>query len=63
LFKFNNAIRRIEDMFSHNKSLTKVPDGIIEKVKELKANQANISSMFYACTSASNYSSLPWYMK
>ena len=50
-------------MFSHNKSLTKVPDGIIEKVKELKANQAKISGMFYACESASNYSSLPNYMK
>ena len=43
--------------------LTSIPEKIIELGKKVKERGGNVSRMFYGCTSASNYASIPNYMK
>ena len=63
LFKNNVNVADFSCTFRGCKGLTSIPDGIIETAKKVKKNRGDVSSMFYGCTSASNYNSLPNYLK
>ena len=63
LFKNNvNAVNFIS-AFSGCRGLTSIPEKIIEFGKKVKEKGGNVSNMFFVCTSASNYNSLPNYLK
>ena len=63
LFKYNTNANNFYWTFRGCSSLTNIPDEIIEAVKEFRTRGGNVSEMFKHCTSASNYNSLPSYMK
>ena len=63
LFKYNTNANNFYWTFRGCSSLTNIPDEIIEAAKEFRTRGGNVSEMFKHCTSASNYNSLPSYMK
>lgn len=66
LFKYNNNVKEAKRLFEGCKNINDIPEKIIEfanKVKERTESPINIYHIFAGCTSASNYSSLPAYMK
>ena len=63
LFKNNVNAKKFYWTFKGCSSLTNIPEKIIEAAKELRTRGGDVSSMFENCTSASNYNSLPSYMK
>ena len=63
LFKNNVNATDFRDTFYFCRGLTSIPEKIIELGKKVKEKGGNVSSMFSFCTSASNYNSLPNYMK
>ena len=44
-------------------NITSIPNNIIECVRKIKEKGGNVYAIFINCTSASNYSSIPSYMK
>ena len=63
LFKYNTNANNFSWTFKSCISLTYIPEKIIEAAKELNTRGGDVSMMFAACTSASNYNSLPGYMR
>ena len=63
LFKNNVNATYFESTFYGCTGLTSIPEKIIELAKKVKNKGGSTSTMFLNCTSASNYSSLPSYMK
>ena len=66
LFKYNNNVKEAQRLFEGCENINDIPEKIIEfanKVKERTESPINIYHIFAGCTSASNYSSLPAYMK
>ena len=66
LFKYNNNVRDARRLFYQCSNIINIPEKIIEfanKVKERTGDSLYIYGIFTDCTSASNYSSLPSYMK
>ena len=66
LFKYNNNVRDARRLFYQCSNIINIPEKIIEfanKVKERTGDSIDIYGIFTDCTSASNYSSLPSYMK
>ena len=63
LFKNNVNVTEFRATFSGCTGLTSIPDRIIELGKKVNEKGGSVSRMFYGCTSASNYNSLPNYMK
>ena len=63
LFKYNTNANNFYWTFRGCSSLTNIPEKIIEAAKEFRTRGGNVSEMFKHCTSASNYNSLPSYMK
>ena len=63
LFKNNVNITDFGLVFSNCSGLTSIPEVIVEFAKKVKEKGGRIYSMFRGCTSASNYSSIPNYMK
>ena len=63
LFKYNTNTNNFSWTFRGCSMLNNIPDEIIEAAKELKTRGGDVSMMFMGCTSASNYNSLPDYMK
>ena len=63
LFKYNKNANNFYWTFRSCSRLTNIPEKIIEAAKELSIRGGNVSKMFEYCTSASNYNSLPSYMK
>ena len=63
LFKYNVNTKKFSEMFKGCAGLTSIPEKIIELGKKVKEKGGNVSLMFYGCTSASNYNSIPNYMK
>ena len=63
LFKNNVNATYFESTFYGCTGLTSIPEKIIELAKKVKNKGGSTSTMFLNCTSASNYSSLPNYMK
>ena len=62
LFK-NNVNANFSSTFYACTGLTSIPDRIIEAAKKVKEKGGHVSGMFKFCISASNYNSLPDYMK
>ena len=62
---FNNNVKaeRFWGAFKGSTGLTSIPEKIIEFGKKVKEKGGIVSSMFYRCTSASNYNSIPNYLK
>ena len=63
LFKYNTNKNNFSWTFRGCSMLNNIPDEIIEAAKELKTRGGDVLGMFMNCTSASNYNSLPDYMK
>ena len=63
LFKNNVNVTFFNEVFRNCTGLTSIPDRIIEAAKKVKEKGGEVKGMFNRCTSASNYSSLPYYMK
>ena len=63
LFKNNVNVVDFNNTFSGCTGLTSIPERIIEAAKKVKENGGDSYRVFYRCTSASNYNSLPDYMK
>ena len=63
LFKNNVKVEGFGGAFYRCTGLTSIPEKIIELGKKVKEKGGNVSLMFYGCISASNYNSIPNYMK
>ena len=63
LFKYNTNVNNFKGTFRYCSRLTNIPDEIIEYAKQVKQGAGNVRGIFHDCTSASNYNSLPSYMK
>ena len=63
LFKHNINATKFTYAFAGCENLTNIPEAIIEFGKKVNDKGGNANQMFAYCTSASNYSSLPSYMK
>ena len=63
LFKNNVNVTSFSGTFYGCTGLTSIPDRIIELGKKVNEKGGSVLRMFYGCTSASNYNSLPNYMK
>ena len=63
LFKNNVNVTEFRATFSGCRRLTSIPDRIIELGKRINEKGGSVSRMFSGCTSASNYASIPDYMK
>ena len=63
LFKNNVNVMYFFWTFSGCTGLTSISDGIVESAKKVKEKGGNTYNMFRNCTSASNYASIPGYMK
>ena len=63
LFKYNTNVNDFKGTFRYCSRLTNIPDEIIEYAKQVKQGAGNVRGIFHDCTSASNYNSLPSYMK
>ena len=63
LFKNNVNVISFSWTFYVCKGLTSISDGIVEFAKKVKEKGGNTHGMFSNCTSASNYASIPDYMK
>ena len=63
LFKNNVKVTSFGHTFYSCTGLTSIPETIVEFAKKVKEKGGNVSGMFRHCTSASNYNSLPDYIK
>ena len=63
LFDNNVNATGLGNAFKGCTGLTSIPEKIIEFGKKVKEKGGIVSSMFYGCTSASNYNSIPNYLK
>ena len=63
LFKYNVNATNFYGTFEECRELLYIPNTIIEYAKRLKEKGGNVGAMFKYCTKASNYNSLPAYMK
>ena len=63
LFKNNVNVTSFDYTFSGCSGLKSIPEVIVEFAKKVKEKGGNTYSMFSNCTSASNYASIPDYMK
>ena len=63
LFKNNVKVTSFGHTFYSCTGLTSIPETIVEFAKKVKEKGGNVWSMFRDCTSASNYNSLPDYIK
>ena len=63
LFKNNVNVSSFRGTFDSCTGLTSIPETIVEFAKKVKEKGGNVWSMFRDCTSASNYNSLPDYIK
>ena len=63
LFEHNTNANSFMSAFEGCSDISYIPDKIIETLKKVKENGGNASRVFIGCTSASNYNSIPSYMK
>ena len=63
IFKHNTKVQQFHYTFSRCTGIINIPEKIIEVVKRTKENGGIVEEVFQGCTSASNYNSLPAYMK
>ena len=63
LFKNNLNTNDLLRTFARCTGLTNIPETIVEFAKKVKERGGDTSFMFWRCTSASNYTSIPEYMK
>ena len=63
LFKYNTNVNDFKGTFRYCSRLTNIPDKIIEYAKQVEQGVGTAKGIFHDCTSASNYNSLPSYMK
>ena len=63
LFKNNVNVTDFYSTFERCRELLYIPNTIIEHAKRVKEKGGNVGDMFKDCTKASNYNSLPEYMK
>ena len=63
LFKYNMNVNDFKGTFRYCSRLTNIPNKIIEYAKQVEQGVGTAKGIFHNCTSASNYNSLPSYMK
>jgi dockerin type 1 len=63
LFKNNVNVTVFSYVFEDCNKITSIPEDIVEFAKKVKERGGDVYAIFRNCTSASNYSSIPSYMK
>ena len=63
LFKYNIKINSFNSAFSYCSKINNIPNSIITKAKTVKENGGNVDKMFFGCTNAINYYTLPEYIR
>ena len=63
IFSNNMKVKEASRAFAHCTSVTNISNEAIENVKRIKENGGEIWGIFTNCRAASNYNSLPSYMK
>ena len=63
LFRYNTKINDFHSSFSYCSKINNIPNNIITKAKTVKENDGNVDKMFFGCTNATNYYTLPEYIR
>lgn len=63
LFRYNTKINNFYSAFIYCSKINNIPNNIITKAKVVKENGGDVGSMFFGCSNATNYNSLPGYMR
>jgi len=63
LFKYNTKAKDFNSTFELCSNLREIPNDIVVFANSANSAGGNAAGMFSGCTSASNYNSLPAYMK
>ena len=63
LFRYNTKINDFHSAFSYCSKINNIPNNIIIKAKTVKENDGNVDKMFFGCTNATNYYTLPEYIR
>ena len=63
LFKYNTKVIYMEFVFAFCAKLSRIPDGIIQYSEQVRQRGGGVVRIFYQCTTASNYGTIPSYMK
>ena len=62
-FKYNENLKSTYIMCAGCEKLTTIPNSLIDMGKKVQEKGGNVTNMFIGCTSASNYNSIPNYLK
>ena len=63
LFKYNTKVTSFYQTFTGCSRLNNIPDKIIEYAKQVRQRGGDVAGIFRQCTTASNYGTIPSYMK
>ena len=63
IFKYNINVNNFDDVFLQCINIRSIPNQLIEDLKKVKQKGGSVTKSLFGCTSASNYNSLPAYMK
>ncbi|MBF0989536.1 MAG: hypothetical protein HXK70_01805, partial [Clostridiales bacterium] len=63
LFRYNTKINDFHSSFSYCSKINNIPNNIITKAKTVKENGGNVDKMFFGCSNATNYYTLPEYIR
>ena len=63
IFKYNINVNNFDDVFLQCSNIRSIPNQLIEDLKKVKQKGGSVTKSLFGCTSASNYNSLPAYMK
>ena len=63
LFRYNTKINNFYSAFIYCSKINNIPNSIVDLAKRVKENGGDITAMFFGCTNATNYNSLPEYMR
>ena len=63
LFRYNTKINNFYSAFIYCSKINNIPNNIITKAKVVKENGGDVGAMFFGCSNATNYNSLPGYMR
>ena len=63
LFKYNTKVMYMEFVFAFCAKLSRIPDGIIQYSEQVRQRGGGVVRIFYQCTTASNYGTIPSYIK
>ena len=63
LFRYNTKINNLYSAFIYCNKINNISNNIVDIAKRVKENGGDVAAMFFGCTNATNYNSLPGYMR